>query len=164
MTPQTNQTPAEGPKTLEVSKVVFDLDSKDYVTLKKTGAFVPVTSMAEFTERLGNDGAAILDIVNDGLEEYSKKQLAVNPEPWKIVEEDEEGNETLSEFKGTPISPEKSRLLSATVINLAKTLFGYAKNMVPGNAEENRKAKKAAKDSALGMLLSNPAAIEGLKK
>lgn len=160
----TTQTNPNGNKTLEVSKVVFDLDSKDYVTLKKAGEFQPVTSMAEFTERLNNDASAILAIVNDGLEEYSKKQLAENPEPWKLVEEDEEGNETLSEFKGTPISAEKSKLLSATVINLAKTLFGYAKNMVPGNAEENRKAKKGAKDQALAMLLSNPAAIEGLKK
>lgn len=162
-TTQTNPA-TDGKKTLEVTKSVFDLDSKDYVTLKKIGEFAPVTSMAEFTERLGNDAKAILEIVNDGLEEYSRKQLAANAEPWKLVEEAEDGSESLSDFTGTPISAEKSKLLSATVINLAKTLFGYAKNMVPNNADENRKAKKAAKDQALAMLLSNPAAVEGLKK
>jgi hypothetical protein len=163
--PGTETTPQGGVKTLEVSKTVFDLDSKEYVNLKKQGPFNPVSTMEEFTTRLANDAKLILEIVNDGLEEYQRKQLATdNSVAWKLVEEDDEGKETLTDFTGTPISAEKSKSLSATVINLAKTIFGYSKNMVPGNVEENRKAKKAAKDQALSMLLSNPAAIEGLKK
>jgi hypothetical protein len=151
-------------KVISVRKNVFDLDSKSDVLVAKIGDFEPVTTMEEFVSRLGNNAAAILQIVNDGLEKYTENQLAASDTPWQLVEEDENGNETLSAFSGTLISEEKSKSLNATVINLAKAIFGYAKQMVPGDAEKNREAKKAAKAQAMAMILSNPAAIEGLKK
>ena len=152
-------------KSLEVRKEVFDLDSKANVIVVKTGDFEPVTTMAQFTERLGNDASKILSIINDGLEKYTESQLASDTSvAWQIVDEDESGNEVLAPFTGTLLSAKKSAGLNATVINLAKLMFGYAKQMVPGDAEKNRTAKKAAKESALNMILSNPAAIEGLKR
>src|ERR1017187_3363204 len=156
---------SEGHKALEVRKEVFDLDSKANVIVVKTGDFEPVTTMAQFTERLGNDASKILSIINDGLEKYTESQLASDTSvAWQIVDEDESGNEVLAPFTGTLLSAKKSAGLNATVNNLAKLMFGYAKQMVPGDAEKNRTAKKAAKESALNMILSNPAAIEGLKR
>lgn len=160
-TPETASLPK-----LEVRKQVFDLDSKETVTLvKQSDPPAPIASMEDFVSRLGNDAAAILKIVNDGYVAYVEKQLASDEtKPWLLEDEDEAGNPTLEEYKGTPISNDKAKQLSATVINIAKLMFGYAKNMVAGNVEENRKAKSAAKAQALQMVLSNPAAVEALRK
>ena len=161
----TQTTPETAHKALEIRKEVFDLDSKGPVTVTKVGDFEPVSTMEEFVARLGNDAKAILAIVNDGLEAYTQKQLEGNDSiPWQRVDEDDNGNEVLTPFTGTLLSPEKSKSLAATVINFAKLLFGYQKVMVPGDVEANRKAKAAAKESALAAILSNPAAVEGLRK
>ncbi len=150
-------------KTIEVSKNVFDLTSKEYVTLKKTGEFVPVTTMQEFTERLGNDAGLILELANKALEVHAEKAIEQNDSPWLQVDEAEDGTETLVPFDGQALSAEKAKTLQASVIQFAKLLFGYSKNMVAGNKEENRKAKAAAKDQALAAILSAPGAIERLK-
>ena len=164
MTP-TPATLPSGNVPLEVTKVVFDLDSKGEVTVRKVGDFTPVENMEQFVQRLNSDAALILKLANKALENYTEDQLSADTNvPWQQVEEDENGNETLVPFSGTLLSPEKSKGLNATVINLAKVIFGYAKQMVPGDVNANREAKKAAKQSALNMILSNPAAIEGLRK
>jgi hypothetical protein len=164
MTPTPAITPS-GNVPLEVTKVVFDLDSKGEVTVRKVGDFTPVENMEQFVQRLNSDAALILKLANKALENYTEDQLSADSNvPWQLVEEDENGNESLSPFSGTLLSPEKSKGLNATVINLAKVIFGYAKQMVPGDVNANREAKKAAKQSALNMILSNPAAIEGLRK
>ena len=143
-------------KELRVSKKVFDLDSRDDVEVVKIGEFTPVATMAEFTSRLGNDSAIILQVVNDGLEAYTQQKLAAdNTIGWSV--EDEEGKVT--PFSGTLLTEEKSKQLAANVLNMAKMLFGYAKDMVGGKT-----AKKEAKEKAQEMLLSNPAVIEALKK
>jgi hypothetical protein len=161
----TQTAPEAAHKALEIRKEVFDLDSKGMVTVVKTGDFEPVSTMEEFVSRLGNDAKAILQIVNDGLEKYTEKQLESDTNvPYQLVDEDESGNEVLVPFTGTLLSAEKSASLKATVINFAKLLFGYSKNMVPGDKKANADAKKAAKESALAAILSNPAAVEGLKK
>lgn len=158
----TTQTTPQAPK-LEVSRYVFDLDSKETVKLVKEGEFAPVTTVDEFVGRLGNDAATILKVINDGLAKYEETKLASDEsKPWLLVDEDEEGKETREEFKGTPISEEKGKQLSATVINIAKLMFGYGKKMHE-NVEENRKAKAAAKAKALEVILSNPASVEALK-
>ena len=150
---------------LEVTKTVFDLDSKGEVVVRKVGEFSPVSNMEQFVQRLGSDAALILRLANKALENYTEDMLASDTnQPWQLVEEDENGNEVLSPFSGTLLSTEKSKGLNATVINLAKVIFGYAKNMVPGDVDANRKAKKDAKEKALSMILSNPAAIEGLRQ
>jgi hypothetical protein len=145
---------------LRVTKTVFDLDSRDDVTVVKIGTSTPVTTMAEFTARLNNDSAIILQVINDGLAAYDREQLATNSSVgWSV--EDEEGNVT--PFTGTLLSEEKSKQLAVNVLSMAKMLFGYAKQMVPDVAA-NRAAKKLAKERAAEMLLSNPAVIEALKK
>src|ERR1035437_1125296 len=167
MTPTPTISPVlpSGNVPLEVTKVVFDLDSKGEVTVRKVGDFTPVENMEQFVQRLNSDAALILRLANKALENYTEDQLSADSNvPWQQVEEDENGNETLVPFSGTLLSPEKSKGLNATVINLAKVIFGYAKQMIPTDAVANREAKKAAKQSALNMILSNPAAIEGLRK
>ncbi len=149
---------------ISVTKNVFDLDSKEYVTLQKDGDFVPVTTMQEFTERLGNNATLILELANKALEVHAESALAADEtKPWLALDEAEDGTETLVPFAGNPLPAEKAKTLQASVIQFAKLLFGYSKNMVPGNKEENTKAKKAAKDQALAAILSAPGAIERLK-
>jgi len=151
---------------LEVEKTILDLDSKGEVTLKKqTAPPAPITSMEDFVSRMGNDAETILKYAGVAYLQFYKDNLESNPDvPWQLVDEDSDGNEVLVPFTGTPIADDKLKQLGATVINLAKMVFGYAKNMVPGNVDENRKAKAAAKAKALEMVLSNPAAVEALKK
>jgi hypothetical protein len=165
VTPETHPVGIPGNIPMEVSKTVFDLDSKGEVVVRKVGEFAPVENMEQFVARLNSDAALILKLANKALESYTEDQLASDENVlWQLVEEDENGNEVLSPFSGTLLSPEKSKGLNATVINLAKVIFGYAKQMVPGDVEKNRAAKKAAKEQALNMILSNPAAVEGLRK
>ncbi len=159
----TTQVTPQTPK-LETVKYVFDLDSKETVKLVKQGDFAPVTSVDEFVSRLGNDAAAILSVINGGLAKFEESKLASDEsKPWMLEDEDDESGEvTLTEYKGTPISAEKGKQLAATVINIAKLMFGYSKKMAD-NQEENQKAKKAAKAKALEVILSNPASLEALK-
>jgi undecaprenyl pyrophosphate synthase len=155
----TQTTPAAEPKVLEVSRNVFDLDSKEYVNVVKVGTFAPVADMGEFVARLQNDSAKILEIVNDGLEEYERKQLASSGAPWQV--RDDSG--ALQPFTGTQINEEKAKQLGATVLNMAKMLFGYDEAAKIQDATARVAAKQDAKNKALAMILSNPAAVEGLK-
>jgi hypothetical protein len=163
----TQTTPA--PSTIEISKSksVFDLDSKADVSVIKVGQFTPVTTMQEFVERLGNDSAAILKVVNDGLIAFATEQLATaNDVPWKVV--DDEGNPG-ADFNGTLLSEEKTKQLGATVLNIAKMMFGYpdvprGTKQTPAELAANRAKKSEAKQAAIDFVLSNPAAVEALKK
>lgn len=156
MTPTTQTS-----KEIRTTKSVFDLDSKSEVTVVKIGQFTPVANMQEFVSRLGNDAAKILTIVNDGLENHERTQLATDEsKPWQVEDENETtGEKTLAPFSGTLLSEDRSKQLAVNVLSMAKMLFGYAKDMVGG-----REAKAAAKAKAQEMLLSNPAVIEALKK
>ena len=150
---------------IRVSQTVFDIDAREDVQLVKTGDVAPVSTMNEFVSRLGNDSALILRLCNAALIEYAKEELEQDEtKPYMAVESDDEGNETLVPFTGTALSMERSKQLNANVVNMAKLLFGFDKNMVPGDKTANREAKKVAKSKALDMILSNPAVIEALKK
>ena len=154
-------TPTPKSEELRIEKTVFDLDSKADVDLVKV---VPdwqgISTVAEFNTRLGADHTKILAVLNKGLREYEAEQLATNSEiPWKV--QNEEGE--LADFSGTPISEEKSKQLDQSVLVIARMSFGYAKEMIPGDVDKNREAKKEAKKKALEFLLSAPAAIESLK-
>lgn len=152
-------------KQITATQKVFDLESKEFVELRKTGEFIPVTTMQEFTDRLGNNANLILELANKALAVHAETALENDEsKPWQIVEEAEDGTETLAPFTGTALSAEKAKGLQATVIGFAKLLFGYSKNMVPGDKKANADAKRAAKDQALAAILANPAAVEGLKK
>lgn len=139
---------------------IFDLDSKETVEVFKTGTFTPVEDAKQAMERIGHDSKVFLEILNDGLQEHFKRQLKEDSTVG-YSSEDEEG--TVTAFAGTPISEEKSKQLNANVLNMAKMIFGYAKNMIPGSVDANRKAKAEAKGKAQDMLLSQPAVIEALK-
>lgn len=141
------------PQVLETQSNVFDLDSRDYVTVVKRGTFTPPADAKEVMARIGNDSAKFLNILTNGLKDYEKSQLRDSEAPW--MQEDEEGN--LVPFTGTTISEEKGKQLAANVLNMAKMLFGYSKQM---DRDEKRDAKSKAQD----MLLSQPAVLEALKK
>lgn len=130
---------------------VFDLDSKDYVTLVKVGTFTPVENTKDALERLGNDANKFLAIVNSGLKSYAIDELRDSDTPWS--QEDEEGG--LQPFSGSTISEEKAKNLNAIVLNMAK-MNGYAKNLAP---EKKREIKAAA----LSMVLSNDQFVAMLK-
>ena len=142
-------------QVLRIQKTVFDLDSRDDVTVVKEVNFTPVESTADALARVGNDAKKFLEIINAGLEDYTRTQAATDSTiAWQT--EDEEGAKT--PFSGTMLTEEKSKQLNANVLNMAKLLFGYAKDMIGG-----RDAKKAAKAKALDMFLSNPQVIDALK-
>lgn len=159
----TTQTVPNPENLLEVSKKVFDLDSKKEVEIFKTGNFSPVADMNEFVSRLNNDSAAILKIVNDGLKEFEREKLATAETPWLTSVEGENGEPATQEFTGTAISDEKGKQLNVNVLNFAKLMFGYDDAAKIKDAEERSKARQTAKQKALDMILSNPAAVEALK-
>lgn len=170
MAPQTTQTPKE----ITLTKTGFDLDSKTDVTLMKVAPFTAVGTMQDFVSRLGNDSDLILKVVNDGLEEYERKQLAANDSvAWLTTTEegeiakDESGSPI--PFSGTLLIGEKAKQFAATVLNIAKMAFGYpdgklAKGATKEEQEANRVLKAAAKSQAQDMILSNPVTLEALKK
>ena len=156
---------AEGVQPIETRKTILDLASKADVELVKSAPQPPpISSMEDFVTRMGNDAANILKYANVAYLEFFKDTLASNPDvPWMLADEDESGAEVLVPFEGVPINPDKEKGFRATVIQIAKNMYGYAKNMVPGDVEANRKAKAAAKAEAQSFLLSNPVAVERLK-
>ena len=146
------------PIVLNVTQTVFDLDRKDDVTVFKSVTFTPVDSTKEALERVGNDSAKFLEIVNAGLADYTREQAKTDSsQPWMEKDGEEE-----KEFSGTLISEEKSKQLAANVLNMAKMVFGYQKEMSADKAE-SKKLKAAAKDKAQDMLLGNPAVVASLK-
>ena len=140
------------PIVLNVTQTVFDLDRKDDVTVFKSVTFTPVDSTKEALERVGNDSAKFLEIVNAGLADYTREQAKTDgSQPWMEKDGEEE-----KEFSGTLISEEKSKQLAANVLNMAKMVFGYTKEL-------SRDEKRVAKDKAQDMLLGNPAVVGSLK-
>jgi hypothetical protein len=172
MTPQTAETPK-----VKITHKGFDLDTVSDVELVKVAdQKSPVTTMHEFTQRLGNDAALMLKICNDGLAAYERGLVEADDSiPWQVEEDGQ-----LSPFTGTLISDEKAEQLAKSVLTVASMNFGYAKQMyktveyqnadgiklykqVALDADANRLAKKAAKDAAREMLLASPATIAALK-
>ena len=141
------------PIVLEPTQSVFDLDSKSDVTLYKQVTFTPVDNTKDALERVGNDAQAFLKIINDGLRSYTAEKAKSDESiPWQA--KDEDGN--LVPFTGSTISEEKSKQLAANVLNMAKMVFGYTKEL-------SRDEKRVAKDKAQDMLLGNPAVVASLK-
>lgn len=129
---------------------IFDLDSMDEVLLKKFVPFTPVTDTKTALERLGNDSAKFLEVINEGLRQHARETAKTDTSiAWQV--EDEEGN--LSPFSGTVAD---AKTVNGLILNMAKSVFGYAKDMT-------RDAKKAAKESAMYLIRSTPAIRDGLK-
>lgn len=159
---------------IETRKSGLDLDSRSDVTLIKVAPWTPPTSMEDFVGRLQNNADLILKICTNGLKEYDQEQLAANSSiPWfQLNEEDEiitDENKQPVVFSGTLLIGDKAKQFAATVLNLAKMMFGYpadklAKGASKAEQDANRLAKQTAKDAATNFVLSNPAAVEALKK
>lgn len=155
----------DGSEQIRIAKSIFDLETKKEVEVVKIGQFAPVKTMEEFVARLGNDSSKILEVVNDGLKEFERAALINSDSPWLEVTEEGEIGEP---FSGTPISTNKLDSFNRTVISMAKMMFGYPDGRLPKTAtKEEREAartkKTEARDKAIDMVLSNPAAVEALK-
>lgn len=132
-------------KQIKSTEKVFDLDAKDFVEIVKIADKRAVKNMDEFVALMGNDAAAILAIVNDGLESYDQKQLAKrNDVP--VFTEAEDGN--LEPYEGKVLGEVATAKLKASQLNLAKQFFGYSKKMTPAAKVE---AKRKAMDAVLGI-------------
>lgn len=142
---------ANGVEVLKPQKTMFDLDTMEEVTAVKVIEFKPVADTKEALERLGNDSAKFLEVVNRGLrtevQESAKADASI---PWQV--EDEEGK--LTPFTGTPANMAGVNNL---VLSLAKQVFGYTK-------DAKLEAKRAAKESAIAMIRASDQIREGLKK
>lgn len=160
-TPTPDQNENSKPELLTVEKTILDLQARDYVTLvKQTAPPAPIATMEDFVSRMGNDASTILKYANVAFLEFYKDGLAENPDvPWLVRGDEDEEPEA---FTGTPINPEKEKSFNLSVVNLAKTLFGYAKKM-SADKEQNAELKKAAKKSARNVILSAPGSLEALK-
>ena len=166
------KTPAVAP--LYATRSGLDLDSRADITLAKTQPFTEVKTADEFTARLGGDSVRILAVMNDGLRSFETEKMLADPSiPWlKLTEEGEiELDEAKNpvQFSGFLLVGEKAKSFAATVLNFAKSAFGYPLEKLPkGSSKEQqdayKKLKQTAKDTAQEVLLSNPATVEALKK
>lgn len=140
-------------KVNPITDTVFDLDSFDEVKLvKNPPPFQTVSSIEEALSRLGNDSTKLLQVLNDGLIGEYRDQFAADPsQPWHTFDDEGEPNGV---FTGT-IAESKS--VNNLVLTLAKTVFGFSKDMTP-------EQKKAAKASAKEMIAANDAIKNGLRK
>lgn len=146
----TKMSTPNGTMELPIQNTVFDLDSMDEVTLVKTVHFTPATSVEAALAVVGNDSAKFLEIINEGLKNHTRETAKEDVSiPWMV--EDEEGNKT--PFTGAPADSAK---VNGLILNMAKSVFGYSKDMA-------RDAKRAAKESAMGLIRNTPAIRDGLK-
>jgi hypothetical protein len=136
---------------IRVQKTLFDLDSFQEVTLVKMGSFSPVASTQEALARVSNDTAKFLELVNEGLRAEYQREIRGQANGWHSLDDEGEVN---GEFSGTIADP---KAVGALVLTLAKTVFGYSKDI-------SADAKAQAKASAMAMIKGNDAIREGLKK
>lgn len=134
----------------KVTRTVFDLDSFEDVTLVKE--YVPPTaaSVHEALAHLGNNEARLLSIINIGLKEQAASEARKSTDGW--LQETEEGE--IVPFSGVQADSKK---VNALVLTLAKTVFGFGKDMT-------KEQKRGAKESAAEMIRTTPAIKEGLRK
>ena len=145
-------------KQAPITRTIFDLSTMDEVTLvKAVPDFIPAENSAEVLARVGNDSIKLLAIMNDGLRAAEREAVANNTDPFHTYELDESGEPT-DKVNGpfTGIAADSGKV-NALVLTLAKTVFGYAKNLT-------KPEKKAAKESALEMIRTNDAIKAGLQK
>lgn len=135
----------------KVNSTVFDVTSKSEVTLSKIFDFVEATSADAALQRIGNDAKAFLAIVNEGLRQHEREQAVNNNSiPWKT----EDGEV----FTGDVLTEEQTKKLSATVLTLAKTMFGYV-----GGTAGTAEGRKKAKEEAQAFILNAPGALDRLR-
>lgn len=134
-----------------VQRTVTDLSTLEDVTLVKEFEYTPVTSTEEALAKLENNAEKLLAVINDGLRAEIRRNIAGMPDGWhNLTDEGEVGDA----FSGQVADSNK---VNALVLTLAKTVFGYSKDMTADQ-------KKASKQSAMGMIKSTQAIRDGLAK
>lgn len=145
-------------KQTPITKTIFDLDTMEEVLLvKPVPDFVPAENSHEVLSRVGNDTTKMLKLLNDGLRLAERAAVAEGSEPWHTFVADENGepsDEVNGVFTGTVAD---TKAVNALKLTLAKTVFGFSKNM-------SKDDKNFAKDAALEMIKSTPAIKAGLQK
>jgi|SRR5215471_17220299 len=143
-------------KTLEVTKPIFDLGAFDEITLGKHIQFDTVDTPEQALDRLSNDSERMVKVINAGLEAIARKEARADSDGWHTFTEDGKLNGV---YDGTPANPKKVNII---VLGLAKSVFGYKKDM-DKDPEKNKLAKRNAKEQALAFIKSNDTIKEGLK-
>ena len=141
-------TPTEGMKAITKSGIA--LPAFETVTLYKDVPNVPsVTSMSDALDRVGNDEAKLLKIIEAGLQEESEQSARASAEGWT----DAEGKV----FDAPLVNSED---LNPIVLQFAKLNYDYDVHQANGNADGKREAKKQAIEDIKGM----PKVLEGLTR
>lgn len=138
-------------QTVRVQRTIFDLAGFEETTLVKEVEFTPADSTQAALERLNGDSKKFLEIINEGLRAEVRRQAASDPTNWHTFSEEGEIN---GAFEGIVAD---IKAVNALVLTLAKTVFGYAKDMT-------KEQKQAAKKSAMAMIQSTDAIKAGLQK
>lgn len=149
----TDVTPIMQVKEKEVQKTVFDLDSFDFVLLKKMVTLPPKpASLDEALKLYNNQADVLLDLIYAGMEEKYVQQERDKMEGFRIVDEDDELGD---EYHGTYADKDKAKLINNAVLSFAKML-GYNKQMT---ADE----KRAIKETARKTLRETPAILKSIQ-
>lgn len=145
-------TPSES-KTRKTTMTVFDLGAFDDVKLvREVELPAKPTSIEEALAAVGNDKAALLAVVYDGLCERVVEEAKKHPETFFVLDGEGDPGDL---YTGSPVSEAKGKAINLSVLNLAKAM-GYDKSLP---LEKRNELKKAAFDA----LRSNPALISMLQ-
>lgn len=136
-------------KMVRVQRTIFDLASFEEVILAKEVAFTPVESAQDALARLDGDAAKFLGIINEGLQAEARRIAGDSPVDWHTLTDE---NKINGSFEGTMADITK---VNALVLTLAKTVFGYNKDL-------DKTAKAKSKTAAMDMIKGNAAIKSGL--
>ena len=139
--------------TKEVTRTVFDLGTFDKVTLTKVITLpAKPTSIQEALAAVGNDSAALLLVIYDGLCEQAAESAKQDLSGFMVESED---GETSEPYIGTPVDEKKGKAINGAVLNLAKAM-GYDKSL-------SKEKKRELKETAMNALRSNPALVASIQ-
>ena len=148
MTPTNETTNATTNATKTVKLTVFDLASFDDVQLQKTVTLpTKPTTIHEALAAVGNDQAALLDVIYDGLVERAVESARQDITGFQV--EDEEGK--LQPYTGSYADEEKTKLINGIVLAMAK-LNGFSKDL-------SKDKKRELKENAKNFVRANPAVL-----
>lgn len=132
----------------KTQKTVIDISTMQEIKIGKEKTFVPITAPSEALERLGNDQAKLLKVINDGLKAEERRLLASNnDEPWRSFTDD--GKTLNGPFTGEMLDSEK---VGGLVLQFAK-LGGYGKDKTP---DQKRAIKAKAEETVKRLIQADP--------
>lgn len=136
---------------LKVTQTVTALETMEDVKLVKIIDFENVTTPEEALQRLGNDSAKLLEVINRGLQADAKDAAKTDDSNWRTL--DEKGNPN-GPFSGEMVDPDK---VGGLIREMSK-IGGYTDNK--GNPEKRRQIREKATQMVKAMIQGN----EELKK